>query len=333
MSILVTGGAGYIGSHTCVVLLEAGYDVVIIDNASNSQPEVLDKITLITGRSVKYYPIDLLDRDAVLEVFEENSIDAVIHFAGLKAVGESVAHPLTYYHNNLTGTIILCEAMQAHGVHNMVFSSSATVYGANTQVPLTEDLPLAPINPYGRTKHMIEQILADVCHANSDWSAALLRYFNPVGAHESGEIGEAPNGVPNNLVPYVSQVAAGVLKELQVFGDDYPTPDGTGVRDYIHVMDLARGHLKALEFVQSSKGVEAFNLGSGVGHSVLEVIHTFEDVSGVSIPYRIVDRRPGDVAVSYADPTKAKAMLHWESTHTLTDMCRDAWRWERKHRQ
>ncbi|MED2972877.1 UDP-glucose 4-epimerase GalE [Fictibacillus sp. B-59209] len=331
MSILVTGGAGYIGSHTCVELLNAGYEVVVVDNLSNSHMESLNRVQEITGKSLKFEQVDILDRNELERVFTENEIEAVIHFAGLKAVGESVAKPLYYYHNNVTGTVVLCEVMQQFGVKQMVFSSSATVYGLTDQVPISEGVSLGATNPYGRTKLMIEEILRDLYMSDNEWSISLLRYFNPVGAHESGQIGEDPNGIPNNLTPYITQVAVGKLQELQVFGNDYDTVDGTGVRDYIHVVDLAKGHLKALDKVMKSEGVEAYNLGTGKGYSVLEVLSAFEKATGKTIPYKVVDRRPGDVAVSYADPTKAKEELGWEAEKDLDEMCRDAWNWQKKN--
>jgi len=331
MKILVTGGAGYIGSHTCVELLDAGYEVIIVDNFSNSKPEVLNRIREITGKDFKFYKVDLLDEDGLDAVFKENEIDAVIHFAGLKAVGESVKIPLSYYHNNITGTIILCKLMEKYGVKKMVFSSSATVYGMPDKVPISEDFPLRATNPYGRTKLMIEEILRDLAVTDERWSIALLRYFNPIGAHPSGRIGEDPNGIPNNLMPYITQVASGKLKELKVFGNDYPTKDGTGVRDYIHVVDLAKGHLKALEKVEKSTGVDAYNLGTGRGYSVLEVIRAFEKASGQKVPYTIVDRRPGDVAICYADPTKAKNELGWVAEKGIDEMCADSWNWQSKN--
>jgi UDP-glucose 4-epimerase len=329
MSILVTGGAGYIGSHTCVELLQSGYEPIIIDNFSNSFPETLNRIKEITGKNFKFYEIDLLDRNSLEKVFLENDIEAVIHFAGLKAVSESISIPLYYYHNNITGTLILCDIMRKYGVKNLVFSSSATVYGVPKQVPISEDFPLGSTNPYGRTKLMIEEILRDLYIADNSWSIALLRYFNPIGAHESGLIGEDPSGVPNNLMPYLTQVAVGKLQELKVFGNDYPTVDGTGVRDYIHVVDLAKGHLNALEKIYATTGVEAYNLGNGKGYSVLELISAFEKVTNIKVPYRIVDRRPGDIATCYADPTKAKVKFGWEAEKSIEDMCRDAWRWQR----
>ena len=328
MTILVTGGAGYIGSHTCVELLNAGYDIVVVDSFCNSKPEALKRVSEITGKEFPIYNVDLLQKEELETVFSEHEIEAVIHFAGLKAVGESVAIPLRYYHNNITGTLMLCEVMQAYGVKKMVFSSSATVYGTPKRVPISEDFPLQATNPYGRTKLMIEEILRDLYVSDNEWSIALLRYFNPIGAHPSGRIGEDPNGIPNNLMPYITQVAVGKLKELRVFGNDYPTVDGTGVRDYIHVVDLAIGHVKALEKVMNTTGVEAYNLGTGRGYSVLELVSAFEKVTGIKIPYKIVDRRPGDVAICYADPTKAKEELGWVATRGIEEMCRDAWRWQ-----
>ncbi|WP_066370998.1 UDP-glucose 4-epimerase GalE [Neobacillus fumarioli] len=331
MAILVTGGAGYIGSHTCVELLNAGYEIIVLDNFSNSKLEAVKRIKEITGKDFEFYEADLLNHEELDKVFANHSIEAVIHFAGLKAVGESVAIPLRYYHNNITGTLILCEVMKKYNVKNIVFSSSATVYGMPEQVPISEDFPLRATNPYGRTKLMIEEILRDVYISDQDWSIALLRYFNPIGAHESGRIGEDPNGIPNNLMPYITQVAVGKLPELQVFGSDYPTVDGTGVRDYIHVVDLALGHLKAVEKVMASKGVEAYNLGTGTGYSVLEIVKAFEAASGVKIPYKIVERRPGDVAICYAEPSKAKIELGWTSQRGIEDMCRDSWRWQKNN--
>jgi len=324
----VTGGAGYIGSHTCVELLNAGWDIVVVDNFSNSKPEVLERIREITGKDFKFYEVDLLDKAGLERAFSENEVDAVIHFAGLKAVGESVQIPLRYYHNNVTGTLMLCEVMQAHHVKRLVFSSSATVYGVPRSLPITEDAPLGATNPYGRTKLMIEEILRDLYVSDQEWSVALLRYFNPIGAHPSGRIGEDPNGIPNNLMPYITQVAVGKLTELKVFGDDYPTSDGTGIRDYIHVVDLALGHLKALEKVMASTGVDAYNLGTGRGYSVLEVVKAFEKASGKKIPYTIVERRPGDVPALYADPTKAEKVLGWRAERGIDEMCQDSWRWQ-----
>ena len=331
MKVLVTGGAGYIGSHTCVELLNNGHDVIVVDNLSNSKPEVINRIKELTGRDFKFYKADILNKKEIDKIFKENNIEAVIHFAGLKAVGESVKIPLRYYYNNVTGTLVLCEVMQKHNVKKMVFSSSATVYGKPKTVPITEDFPLSATNPYGRTKLMIEQILRDVYVSDNDWSIALLRYFNPIGAHESGRIGEDPNGIPNNLMPYITQVAIGKRERLNVFGDDYDTHDGTGVRDYIHVVDLAKGHLKALEKVMSTKGVEAYNLGTGVGYSVLDVVRNFEKVTGKKIPYVITSRRPGDIDKCYADPTKACKELGWKAEKTLEDMCKDAWNWQRNN--
>ncbi|MDM5157333.1 UDP-glucose 4-epimerase GalE [Bacillus sp. DX1.1] len=328
MAILVTGGAGYIGSHTCVELLNSGYDIVVVDNLSNSSIESLNRVKEITGKQFKFYKEDLLDCEAIDAIFEKNTIEAVIHFAGLKAVGESVKIPLTYYHNNITSTLVLCDVMQKHNVKKMIFSSSATVYGIPETSPITEEFPLSATNPYGQTKLMIEQIMRDVVVADSEWSIALLRYFNPFGAHTSGYIGEDPNGIPNNLMPYVAQVAVGQLAELSVFGNDYPTKDGTGVRDYIHVVDLADGHVKALEKVLRTAGVDAYNLGTGIGYSVLEMVQAFEKVSGKAIPYKITERRPGDVAVCFADPSKAKQELGWEAKRGLEEMCTDSWKWQ-----
>jgi len=331
LKVLVTGGAGYIGSHTCVELLNNGHDVIIVDNLSNSKPEVINRIKELTGKDFKFYKADILNKKEIDKIFKENNIEAVIHFAGLKAVGESVKIPLRYYYNNVTGTLVLCEVMQKHNVKKMVFSSSATVYGKPKTVPITENFPLSATNPYGRTKLMIEQILRDVYVSDNDWSIALLRYFNPIGAHESGRIGEDPNGIPNNLMPYITQVAIGKRERLNVFGDDYDTHDGTGVRDYIHVVDLAKGHLKALEKVMSTKGVKAYNLGTGVGYSVLDVVRNFEKVTGKKIPYVITSRRPGDIDKCYADPTKACKELGWKAEKTLEDMCKDAWNWQRNN--
>ncbi len=332
MRILVTGGAGYIGSHTCVELLNAGHEVVVVDNLSNSKEEALRRVGEIVGSAavprLTFHRVDLLDRAALDAVFGRDPVDAVIHFAGLKAVGESVSIPLRYYHNNVTGTLILCEVMASHGVKNLVFSSSATVYGEPARVPITEDFPLSATNPYGRSKLMIEDILRDLGRADPAWNVIILRYFNPVGAHASGRIGEDPNGIPNNLMPFVAQVAVGRLPELRVFGNDYPTPDGTGVRDYIHVVDLALGHLAALDRLAANPGVTAYNLGTGRGYSVLEMVAAFEEATGRPIPYRIVARRPGDVAVSYADPTRAQAELSWRAVRGLDEMCADAWRWQ-----
>lgn len=324
--ILVTGGAGFIGSHTCVELLEAGYDIVVVDNFSNSKPEALNRIKKITGRDFKFVQADILDLDAMNKIFDEDKIDAVIHFAGLKAVGESVQKPVEYYHNNITGTLMLIEAMRAHGCKKIVFSSSATVYGTDNQVPYVETMPThTSTNPYGYTKVMIEQILKDVFVADNDWSISLLRYFNPIGAHSSGLIGEDPNGIPNNLFPYIAQVAVGKREYLGVFGNDYDTPDGTGVRDYIHVVDLAKGHLCAVKYVLENKGVEAVNLGTGKGSSVLDVLHSFEKACGRELPFKIMPRRAGDVAWCYSDPKKAKELFGWEAQFNMDDMCRDGW--------
>ena len=326
--ILLTGGAGYIGSHTAVELLNAGYEVLCVDNCYNSSPDALKRVEKITGKTVKFYQDDILDADAMRRIFSENKIDAVIHFAGLKAVGESVSIPLKYYHNNISGTVVLCEAMQEAGVKRIVFSSSATVYGLPKSLPIREDFPLSATNPYGRTKLMIEEILRDVAVSDPEWSISILRYFNPVGAHKSGQIGESPRGIPNNLMPYIAQVATGKLAKLRVFGNDYPTPDGTGVRDYIHVTDLALGHLAALKRALTKTGVDVYNLGTGNGYSVLQLLKAFEKASNKTIPYEIVERRPGDIAACYADPSKAKAELGWQATRGVDEMCEDVWRWQ-----
>lgn len=331
MAILVTGGTGFIGSHTVVEFLSAGEDVVIVDNFSNSKPCVLDRIEAITGKRPKFYRVDLLDRPALEQVFQENQIESCVHFAGLKAVGESCAQPLRYYHNNITGTLILCETMQAHAVRRLVFSSSATVYGKPKSVPIREDFPLSTTNPYGETKLEIERILKDLTLADPDWSVTVLRYFNPIGAHKSGWIGEDPKGIPNNLFPYIAKVAAGKLSRLQVFGNDYSTKDGTGVRDYIHVVDLAQAHLCALKYARETKGIDYFNIGTGVGYSVLEMIAAYEAVTGLTVPYDIVDRRPGDIDECYADPTRAATVLGWRARFGLEDMCRDAAAWQEKN--
>ena len=332
MKILVTGGAGYIGSHTCVELLNAGYEVVILDNFYNSSPEVLKRIRELAGKDFTFCECDVRDRKGLDKVFAENKIDAVIHFAGLKAVGESVRKPLEYYENNVGGTVTLCEAMRDAGCKKIVFSSSATVYGMNNPSPLNETMKIGgTTNPYGTTKYMIELILQDLYTSDKDWSVALLRYFNPIGAHESGRIGENPNGIPNNLMPYITQVAVGKLDHLNVFGDDYDTPDGTGVRDYIHVVDLALGHIKAVEKIADSKGVCIYNLGTGVGYSVLDVVKAFEKASGKEIKYEIVPRRPGDLATVYSDPTKAKKELGWVAERGLEKMCEDSWRWQKNN--
>ena len=329
MAILITGGAGYIGSHTCVELLKAGKEIVVADNFSNSKPEALKRIRKISGKDFKFYEVDLLDRVGVERVFQQNKIDAVIHFAGLKAVGESCSIPLRYYHNNLTGTLILCEIMAAHNCKKIVFSSSATVYGMHNTVPFREDMPLSATNPYGATKLFIERILTDLQNADPEWGVCLLRYFNPIGAHESGLLGEDPNGIPNNLLPYIAQVATGKLKELSIYGNDYDTPDGSGVRDYFHVVDLAQGHLKALDFIMDKTGVEAVNLGTGVGYSVLNVLHAFEKACGKALPYRIAARRPGDIATCFADTRKAKELFGWTARKSLEEMCADSWNFSR----
>ena len=331
MTVLVTGGTGYIGSHTCVLLLEAGHDVVVIDNLSNSSEKSLVRVEEITGKKAIFYKCDILDREGMRKVFSAHKIDAVIHFAGLKAVGESVAIPLKYYDNNITGTLRLLEVMSEFDVKKMVFSSSATVYGVTDKMPLTEDLPTSANSPYGQTKLMIEQILTDLCVSDESWKITILRYFNPVGAHESGKIGENPRGIPNNLMPYITQVASGKLEQLSIFGDDYPTKDGTGVRDYIHVVDLADGHIMALDKLDSQKGVEIYNLGTGVGYSVLDLVHAFEEANDLKINYKIAPRRPGDVTVCYADASKAKRELGWSANKTVVDMCRDSWRWQKNN--
>ena len=325
MSVLVTGGAGFIGSHTAVELLNAGESLVILDNFSNSKPEVLDKIKEITKKDFKFYELNLLDKENLEKVFKENDINEVIHFAGLKAVGESVQQPIKYYQNNITGTLVLLELMQQYGCNKMIFSSSATVYGLPKSLPIQESFPLSTTNPYGSTKLMQEQILQDVCNADPDFTAIILRYFNPTGAHESGLIGENPNGIPNNLMPYINQVAKGELDHLNIFGNDYPTIDGTGVRDYIHVVDLAKGHIKALQKSREILGTEVYNLGTGTGYSVLQMVTTFERVNHLHIKFQIVPRRQGDIAACYADPTKAEKELNWKAEKTLEDMCKDAW--------
>ena len=334
-TVLVTGGTGFIGSHTCVELLNQGYDVVVVDNLCNSNPEVLNRVKQITGKTVTFHEVDLLDAAALNDIFQKHSIDAVVHFAGLKAVGESTQIPLPYYHNNLTGTLVLLDVMAQHGVFDFVFSSSATVYGENNPIPYVEHFPLSSTSPYGRTKVMIEQFLQDAFVADPRWNVSLLRYFNPVGAHSSGLIGEDPNGIPNNLMPFITQVAVGKREKLSVFGGDYPTHDGTGVRDYIHVVDLALGHIKALEKLasQEKKGIEAYNLGAGKGSSVLDVVHAFEKASNQKIPYEIMPRRAGDIAEFYADTQKATEALGWQVQLSLEDMCRDAWNWQSKNPQ
>ena len=329
MNVLLAGGAGYIGSHTCVELIEAGHSVVAADNYSNSCPEAVKRVEEITGATVPLYEADVCDKDAVRKIFAENKIDAVIHFAGLKAVGESCAKPLLYYRNNIDSTLTLLEVMQEFGVNNFIFSSSATVYGTPEEVPLVETMPTgSPTNPYGWTKLMMEQILTDTAAANPEMSIVILRYFNPIGAHESGRIGEDPNGIPNNLMPFITQVAAGRLPQLGVFGDDYPTHDGTGVRDYIHVVDLARGHVKAIDYSGEHKGVEIVNLGTGTGYSVLDIVKAFEKVNNITIPYVIKPRRPGDIAECYANAEKAAKVLGWKAEKSLEDMCFDSWNWQ-----
>ena len=332
MAILITGGAGFIGSHTTVEFLNAGYDVVIADNYVNSSPKVLDRIRESTGKEFRAYEVDLCDKEALRRVFVENpDIDSAIHFAGLKAVGESVAQPGRYYRNNLLSTLNLVELMAQYNAKRIVFSSSATVYGSPKTVPIREDFPLSTTNPYGETKLMIERILKDVWFADKDWSVSILRYFNPIGAHKSGLIGENPRGIPNNLLPYVAKVAAGQLPFLQVYGNDYDTPDGTGVRDYIHVVDLAKAHLKALQRADQVTGVEYYNIGTGVGYSVLDIVHAYEKASGLKVPYKIVARRPGDIATCYADPTKAAEILGWHAEFGIEDMCRDMANWQKKN--
>lgn len=328
MKVLLTGGAGYIGSHTCVELIKAGYETVIVDNCSNSDPSVLARLEEICGTPIPFYPIDAADSEAMDHVFSEHSIDAIIHFAGYKAVGESVVNPLKYYRNNLNSALTILELMDKYRVKNIVFSSSATVYGAPRTVPIGEKAPENCTNPYGRTKRMIEQIIEDVSSANAEFTAVILRYFNPIGAHESGKLGDDPNGIPNNLMPYITRVAAGTLDRLSIFGGDYPTRDGTGVRDYIHVVDLAEGHVAAIRYAELNKGTETINLGTGVGYSVLDMIHTFERANQVEVPYQIVKRRPGDVAVCYADSAKARELLGWKAVRNLEDMCKDAWNYQ-----
>ena len=331
MKILVTGGAGYIGSHTCVELLNEAYDVVVLDNLSNSSEESLNRVRRITGRSLDFYKTDLLDQKGIAAIFSDHHIDAVIHFAGLKAVGESVSIPLKYFHNNISGTLNLLEVMGDSGVKNIVFSSSATVYGDPASLPIKEDFPLSATNPYGRTKLMIEEILQDLYRSDNNWNIALLRYFNPVGAHSSGDIGEDPAGIPNNLMPYISRVAVGSLPEVNVFGNDYPTPDGTGVRDYIHVVDLALGHIRTLPKLFTHPGIVIYNLGTGQGYSVLDMIKGFETASGKKIPYKMGARRSGDVAACWADPSKAFEELGWKAEKTLDNMCNDTWNWQKKN--
>ncbi len=329
MAILITGGCGFIGSHTCLEMMSAGYDIVVMDNYYNSDPIALERVRALAGRDFPFYECDIRDADGLRNIFEHHTIDAVIHFAGLKAVGESVQKPLEYYDNNVGGTVTLCEVMAEYGCKRMIFSSSATVYGMGNPSPLLETYPTGAVtNPYGRTKYVIEEILKDLCVSDPEWSVVLLRYFNPIGAHKSGQIGENPNGIPNNLMPYVSQVAIGKRPFLSVFGDDYDTPDGTGVRDYIHVVDLAKGHVKATDYALENAGAEVFNLGTGKGTSVLDLVKTFEKVNGVPVPYKVVARRAGDIATCYSDPTKAKEVLHWVAEKDLEDMCRDTWKWQ-----
>ena len=331
MAILVTGGAGYIGSHTCVEMQNAGYDVVVVDNLDNSSSEALKRVEKITGKEVKFYQEDVRDKEVLRKIFSENNIEAVIHFAGLKAVGESVREPIMYYDNNLISTLVLLEVMNEFNVKKIVFSSSATVYGVATEMPLVEGMPLGAINPYGRTKYFIEEMLRDLYVADKDWCIALLRYFNPIGAHESGTIGEDPKGIPNNLMPYIAQVAVGKLEKLHVFGDDYKTVDGTGVRDYIHVVDLANGHVKAVDWALNNKGCEAFNLGTGNGTSVLQLRQAFVDASGIDVPYVIDPRRPGDPDEVYANADKARDILGWEAKFGIDEMCRDTWNWQKNN--
>ena len=331
MAILVTGGTGYIGSHTSIELLKRGEEIVVLDNLSNSKIEMCDSIKKLSGKDFKFYKVDLLDKENVEKIFKENKIDEVIHFAGLKAVGESCEKPIEYYHNNITGTLNLIDVMRKYDCKKIVFSSSATVYGDPDTVPIKEDFPLSTTNPYGSTKLMIEQILTDVYKSDNSWTVILLRYFNPIGAHESGEIGENPNGIPNNLMPYINYVAAGKLDHLNVFGNDYDTHDGTGVRDYIHVVDLEIGHLKALDKARKITGVEAYNLGTGIGYSVLDIVKAFEKANNIEIKYEITVRRPGDIAVCYADPSKAKTELGWEAVRDLEQMCKDAWRYTKNN--
>lgn len=332
MKILVTGGAGYIGSHTVVELQNAGYDVVVVDNLSNSSEKSLERVSRITGKAVPFYKADILDRDKLNEILDKEHVDACIHFAGLKAVGESVAKPWEYYENNIAGTLTLVDVMRQHGVKNIIFSSSATVYGDPAFIPITEECPKGQCtNPYGWTKSMLEQVLSDMQKADPEWNVILLRYFNPIGAHESGTIGENPNGIPNNLMPYVTQVAVGKRDHLTIFGNDYDTPDGTGVRDYIHVVDLARGHVKALKKIEEKAGLKIYNLGTGVGYSVLDIVHNFEEATGVKVPYVIGDRRPGDIATCYSCADKAFKELGWKAEFGIKEMCRDSWNWQKNN--
>ena len=334
MAILVTGGAGYIGSHTVVELQNAGYDVVVLDNLSNASEKALDRVSKITGKPVKFYKADILDRDALNNIFDKETIESCIHFAGLKAVGESVVKPWEYYENNIAGTLTLVDVMRKHNVKNIIFSSSATVYGDPAQIPITEECPKGQCtNPYGWTKSMLEQVLTDIQKADPEWNVMLLRYFNPIGAHKSGTIGENPNGIPNNLMPYITQVAVGKLKELGVFGNDYDTPDGTGVRDYIHVVDLAKGHVKALKKIEENPGLAIYNLGTGMGCSVLDIVKNFEAATGVKIPYVIKPRRAGDIATCYCDASKAEKVLGWKAENGIREMCEDSWRWQSNNPQ
>ena len=332
MAILVTGGAGFIGSHTCVELLNAGYEVVVLDNLCNSSEKALERVKELTGKDLKFYKGDILDRDILKKVFSENKIESCIHFAGLKAVGESVEKPWEYYENNIAGTLTLVDEMRKNGCKNIIFSSSATVYGNPAEIPITENCPKGQCtNPYGWTKSMLEQILSDIQKADNEWNVVLLRYFNPIGAHPSGRIGENPNGIPNNLMPYITQVAVGKLKELGVFGNDYDTPDGTGVRDYIHVVDLALGHVAALKKIEEKAGLKIYNLGTGVGYSVLDIVKNFEEANGIKIPYQIKPRRAGDVATCYSDATLAKEELGWTAKYGIKEMCADSWRWQKNN--
>ena len=334
MNVLVTGGAGYIGSHTCLELLEKGYGVVVIDNLCNSNPKSLERVQDLAGKSLRFYQGDVRDEALLRKIFAENAIGSVIHFAGLKAVGESVAKPWEYYDNNLNSTLVLTKVMKEVGVKSIIFSSSATVYTATNEMPLREtSVTGGCTNPYGWTKYMTEQILSGIAHADPEWSICLLRYFNPIGAHESGRIGEDPRGIPNNLMPYITQVAVGRREKLSVYGNDYDTHDGTGVRDYIHVVDLAKGHVAAVEYTAKNKGAEVFNLGTGTGYSVLDMVHTFREVNDVALPYQIVERRPGDIATCYADPAKSQQILGWKAEKTLADMCRDSWNWQKNNPQ
>lgn len=334
MAILITGGCGYIGSHTCVEMLSAGYEIVVVDNYYNSKPEALARVKELSGKDFPFYECDIRDEEGLRKVFSAHKIDAVIHFAGLKAVGESVEKPLEYYDNNVNGTLVLYRVMKEFGCKRIIFSSSATVYGGENPSPLQENMPTGAVtNPYGRTKYVIEEILKDICVSDPEFSAVLLRYFNPVGAHESGRIGEDPNGIPNNLMPFLLQVAVGKREKLSVFGNDYDTPDGTGVRDYIHVVDLARGHVKAVDYAMKNVGAQPINLGTGVGYSVLDMVHTFEKVNGVPVPHVITARRPGDVATCFSNPAKAAELLGWKAELTLEDMCRDSWRWQSSNPQ